>query len=153
MPQNQTYMGDVPLYSSNPLFQMVSVLMIAESCSTSKSQLVSIERIMSYMWGLGSKRNLDKLIQLKKNHSVDVFPMVTDANVIMVVRQCVYDGYLVVRKESNKSMYGLTSAGMVLLHNLRQTDLCRDISSSLSSVGKVPESYLKQLQIDWYAEV
>ena len=153
MEYNRSYSADVPLYTLNPIFQLVSVLLIVSLCANNKSRTVSIGRIMLYMWGLGSKRNLDKLIQLKKNKNIGDIPMATDECIINVVRQCVKDGLLDVKKDGGTALYDLTVSGRSLLYKLRQTDLYKDIEDGLKSVGILPETYVKQLEINWYAEV
>ena len=153
MENNRSYSADVPLYTLNPIFQLVSVLLIVGLCANNKSKTVSIGRIMLYMWGLGSKRNLDKLKKKKKNKNIGDIPMATDDCIINVVRQCVNDGLLDVKKEGNTALYDLTIFGRSLLYKLRQTDLYKDIEEGLKSVGVLPETYVKQLEINWYAEV
>jgi len=150
MKQGDTYKADVPLYITNPIFQLVSVLLIIANCTNNKNNTASIGRIMLYMWGLGSRDNLLKLIALKKGGNIDDIPMAFDSQIITVVRQCVNDKLINI---ANDGLYSLSSEGKSLLFKLRATDLNEEISSGLNSVGKLPESYLKQLEINWYAEV
>lgn len=148
MDQNKTYMADVPLYINNPIFQMVSVLLIIDKCTNNKKNTASIGRIMLYMWGLGSKTNLEKLVMLRHSRNIDDIPMTFDSQIIEVVRQCINDGLIEI---ANDGLYGLASGGKSLLFKLRNTDFYKEISSDLSSVGKLPETYMKQLEINWYA--
>ncbi len=148
--QGNTYAADVPLYITNPIFQMVSVLLIIANCTNNKNNTASIGRIMFYIWGLGSKSNLQKLITLKKSRIIDDIPMTFDSQVVTVVRQCVNDKLITIAEDG---LYNLSSSGKSLLFKLRNTNLYEEISSSLNSVGKLPEIYMKQLEINWYAEV
>ena len=150
MEKNKTYSADVPLYVTNPIFQLVSVLLIIANCTNNKNNTASIGRIMLYMWGLGSKTNLYKLAALRKAKSIDDIPVSTDMQIVSVVRQCVNDNLL---KVESDGLYGLTSSGTALLYKLRSTDLYAEIRSDLDTVGKLPETYLKQLNINWYAEI
>lgn len=150
MEEKKTYSADVPLYVTNPIFQLVSVLLIIANCTNNKNNTASIGRIMLYMWGLGSKSNLYKLASLKKAKNIDDVPVSTDMQIISVVRQCVNDNLL---KVGSDGLYGLTSSGTALLYKLRTTDLYAEIRSDLDTVGRLPETYLKQLKINWYAEI
>ena len=145
-----TYKGDVPLYVTNPIFQLVSVLLIILLCSNSRDNTVSIGRIMLYMWGLGSKSNLNKLIMLKRNGAIEDIPMTTDASIITVIRQCISDQLVSINQ---RGKYDLTTTGKSFLFKLRETNLYDEISTDLNSIGKIPESYFKQLEINWYATV
>lgn len=145
-----TYKGDVPLYVTNPIFQLVSVLLIILLCSNSRDNTVSIGRIMLYMWGLGSKSNLNKLIMLKRNGAIEDIPMTTDASIITVIRQCISDQLVSINQ---RGKYNLTTTGKSFLFKLRETNLYDEISTDLNSIGKIPESYFKQLEINWYATV
>lgn len=102
------------------------------------------------MWGLGSKTNLQKLISLKKAKNIDDIPVTSDAQIITVVRQCVNDNLASVGRDG---LYALTSSGAALLYKLRDTNLYQEIYSDLNAIGKLPETYLTQLKINWYAEV
>ena len=148
--QGNTYTADVPLYITNPIFQMVSVLLIIANCTNNKNMTASIGRIMLYMWGLGSKSNLQKLITLKKSRNIDDIPMTFDSQVVTVVRQCVNDKLITI---ADDGLYHLSSTGKSLLFKLRNTNLYEEIKSDLNSVGKLPETYMKQLEINWYAEI
>ena len=148
--QGNTYAADVPLYITNPIFQLVSVLLIIANCSNNKNNTASIGRIMLYMWGLGSKTNLQKLIMLKKTRNIDDIPMTFDSQVVTVVRQCVNDRLITI---SDDGLYNLSNGGKSLLLKLQNTNLYEEISSGLNSVGILPESYMKQLKINWYAEI
>jgi len=148
--QGNTYAADVPLYITNPIFQLVSVLLIIANCSNNKNNTASIGRIMLYMWGLGSKTNLQKLIMLKKSRNIDDIPMTFDSQVVTVVRQCVNDRLITI---SDDGLYNLSNDGKSLLLKLQNTNLYEEISSGLNSVGILPESYMKQLKINWYAEI
>jgi hypothetical protein len=145
-----TYAADVPLYITNPIFQLVSVLLIIANCTNNKNNTASIGRIMLYMWGLGSKSNLQKLIELKKTRSINDIPMTFDTQVVTVVRQCVNDRLITI---ADDGLYNLSSSGKSLLFKLRNTNLYEEISFGLNSVGKLPETYMKQLEINWYAEI
>ena len=148
--QGNTYTADVPLYITNPIFQLVSVLLIIANCTNNRNNTASIGRIMLYMRGLGSKSNLQKLIGLRKNKNIDDIPMTFDSQVVAVVRQCVNDKLITIASDG---LYDLSSSGKSLLFKLRNTNLYAEISSDLNSVGKLPETYMKQLDINWYAEV
>ena len=105
---------------------------------------------MLYMWGLGSKTNLEKLVTLRHSWNIDDIPMTFDNQIIEVVRQCINDGLISIASDG---LYELRSSGKSLLFKLCNTDLYKEICSDLSSVGKLPETYMKQLEINWYAEV
>lgn len=148
--QGNTYTADVPLYITNPIFQLVSVLLIIANCTNNKNNTASIGRIMLYMWGLGSKSNLQKLITLRRSKNIDDVPMTFDSQVVTVVRQCVNDNLITIASDG---LYDLSNSGKTLLFKLRNTNLYAEISSDLKSVGKLPETYMKQLEINWYAEI
>lgn len=150
MEQNNIYEADVPLYITNPVFQLVSVLLIIENCTNNRNNTASIGRIMLYMWGLGSKDNLQKLIALREGKEINDIPMTFDSQVVSVVRQCVNDNLITI---ANDGLYDLTSNGKSMLFKLRNTSLYDEIKTNLRNVGKLPESYMKQLKINWYAEV
>lgn len=150
MEQNKIYEADVPLYITNPVFQLVSVLLIIENCTNNRNNTASIGRIMLYMWGLGSKDNLQKLIALREGKEINDIPMTFDSQVVSVVRQCVNDNLITI---ANDGLYDLTSNGKSMLFKLRNTSLYDEIKTDLRNVGKLPESYMKQLKINWYAEV
>ena len=150
MEENKTYSADVPLYITNPIFQLVAVLLIIANCTTNKNNTASIGRIMLYMWGLGSKTNLQKLVLLKKAKNIGEIPVISDMQIITVVRQCANDNLVSVGRDG---LYALTSSGAALLYKLRDTNLYQEIYSDLNAIGKLPETYLTQLKINWYAEV
>ena len=150
MEENKTYSADVPLYITNPIFQLVAVLLIIANCTTNKNNTASISRIMLYMWGLGSKTNLQKLVLLKKAKNIGDIPVTSDMQIITVVRQCANDNLVSVGRDG---LYALTSSGAALLYKLRDTNLYQEIYSDLNAIGKLPETYLTQLKINWYAEV
>ena len=148
--QGSKYKTDVPLYITNPIFQMVSLLLIIANCTNNRNNTASIGRIMLYMWGLSSKSNLQKLIILRRDKNIDDIPITFDSQVIEVVRQCINDKLITI---ANDGLYNLTSSGKSLLFKLRNTNLCEEINSDLNCVGKFPETYMKQLETNWYAEI
>ena len=76
--------------------------------------------------------------------------MTFDSQVVTVVRQCVNDRLITI---SDDGLYNLSNGGKSLLLKLQNTNLYEEISSGLNSVGILPESYMKQLKINWYAEI
>ena len=80
--QGSKYKTDVPLYITNPIFQMVSLLLIIANCTNNRNNTASIGRIMLYMWGLSSKSNLQKLIILRRDKNIDDIPITFVSQVI-----------------------------------------------------------------------
>ncbi len=150
MDQMKTYSSDVPLYVTNPVFQLVSVLLIIDQCTNNRDKTAGIGRIMIYMWGLGSKTNLLKLITFKQLGHIDDIPMIAETQIVRVLRQCINDGYI---RVTDDGLYDLTSLGKDFLIKLENTLLYKDILADLIRVGKLPESKVKQLSFNWYAEI
>ena len=148
--QGSKYKTDVPLFITNPIFQMVSVLLIIANCTKNRNNTASIGRIMLYMWGLSSKSNLQKLIILRRDKNIDDIPITYDSQVLAVVRQCIIDNLITI---ANDGLYNLSIGGKSLLFKLRNTNLYMEINSDLNSVGKFPETYVKHLVTNWYADI
>lgn len=141
---------DIPLFISNPLYQMVAVILVIKYCSLNKNKTATIGKLQLYLWGLSSKRNLEKLTELRKNGTIDEYPFFVDVQIMKVMRQMIRDGYILPRSDSNTTHYGLTTSGEQFLIRLEQTELCRDIKQALDSIGKIPEKIILKLNINWY---
>ena len=153
MEQQNYSSGDVPLYISNPLYQMVSILLILKICVNSRSKSASIGRILLYLWGLASKDNVENLKNLRIRKTIEDIPIFLDSQIYEIVRQCVNDGFIVVKTDQKTSLYYLAKRGLQLLDTLSGTDLYKDIYESLKEIGIIPQNTIENLRINWYATI
>lgn len=153
MEQQKYCSWDVPLFISNPLYQLVSILLILKICVNKKSKSASIGRIQLYLWGLASKGNVEELKSIRLGKSIENIPLYVDPKIFEVVRQCVMDGLIVTGNDSVNSLYYLARKGSQMLDTLSETDLYTDIYNSLDDIGVIPETKIKNLKINWYATI
>ena len=152
--EQQNYSNwDIPLYISNPLYQMVSILLILKICVNSRSKSASIGRIQLYLWGLASNDNTEKLKKVKQGIPIEDIPVYVDSQICEIVRQCVKDGYIVVKTDSKATLYYLAKRGTQLLDTLSRTDLYKDIYDNLKEIDYIPQTTIDNLNIDWYATI
>ena len=153
MEQQKFSSWDVPLFISNPLYQLVSILLILKMCVNKRSKSASIGRIQLYLWGLASKDNIEELKSIRLGKSIEDVPLYIDPQIYEVVRQCVTDGLIVVGNDKDNSLYYLAKRGSQMLDTLSRTDLYKDICQSLEAIGVIHETKIKNLKINWYAAI
>lgn len=153
MEQQKFSSWDVPLFISNPLYQMVSILLILKMCVNNRSKSASIGRIQLYLWGLASKGNVEELKSVRLGKSIEDVPLYIDTKIYEVVRQCVMDGLIDLSNDKDNSLYYLSKRGSQMLVKLSKTDLYKDIHDSLDTIGIIPETKIKNLNINWYASI
>lgn len=136
----------------NPIYKMMVILVLLQNSRSEKG--VKISRIQVYLWGMSGKKNREVLASYRTNGIVGELPITPDSQLRVILADAEQKGLIVVENDGLSYMrYKLTLQGNLLLQQLRNTSIYKEIENGLKEIGDLPDTKTDNINYVWTYDV
>lgn len=131
--------------SSTPLFLLMAVLLTVQKYSK-----ISLWLLHIYVWGLLNDDNRLQVIRWRTSNNISTTPWLDNINQQSVITQCLSNNLLKLETTKNgKINIELGASAHIILADVDNLDLTREIKYNLASMGRLTDTMIGNLQLDF----
>ena len=131
--------------STTSLFLLMAVLLTVRKYSK-----ISLWLLQIYVWGLLNDDNRLQVIRWRKSNSISTVPWLDNINQQSVITQCLSNNLLKLETTKNgKINVVLGASAHIILADVDNLDLTREIKYNLASMGRLTDTMIVNLQLDF----
>lgn len=136
----------------NPVYKLMVMLVLLQNSHSKKG--VKISRIQIYLWGMSGNKNRETLARYRMNGSVGELPITPDSQLRVIIADAEQKG-LISRENDGKSYlrYKLTLQGQIVLRQIKNTAIYKDIEKGLKEIGHLPDTKTDNINYVWTYDV
>lgn len=136
----------------NPVYKLMVILVLLQNSCSEKG--VKISRIQVYLWGMSGKKNRETLANYRTKGCVGELPITPD-NQLRVIIADAEQKRLIASENDGKSYlrYKLTIQGQMILRQLRNTSIYKEIETGLKEIGHLPDTKTDNINYVWTYDV
>lgn len=136
----------------NPIYKLMVILVLLQNSRSEKG--VKISRIQVYMWGMSGKKNREILSNYRTNGSVGELPITPDSQLRVLIADAEQKGLIAAENDGKSYLrYKLTLQGQILLQQIRNTSIYKEIEGGLNEIGYLPDSKTDNINYVWTYDV
>ena len=136
----------------NPIYKLMVILVLLQNSRSEKG--VKISRIQVYMWGMSGKKNREILSNYRTNGSVGELPITPDSQLRVLIADAEQKGLIAAENDGKSYLrYKLTLQGQILLQQIRNTSIYKEIEGGLNEIGYLPDTKTDNINYVWTYDV
>lgn len=136
----------------NPVYKLMVILVLLQNSRSEKG--VKISRIQVYLWGMSGKKNRETLAHYRKNGYVGELPITPDGQLRIIIADAEQKGLITAEKDGKSYLrYKLTLQGQIVLRQLRNTSIYKEIETGLEEIGYLPDTKTDNINYVWTYDV
>lgn len=136
----------------NPVYKLMVILVLLQNSRAEKG--VKISRIQVYLWGMSGKKNREALASYRTNGSVRELPITPDNQLRIIIADAEQKGLITAEKDGKSYLrYKLTLQGQIILRQLRNTSIYKEIEEGLNEIGHLPDAKTDNINYVWTYDV
>jgi len=136
---------DVINSSSTSLFLLMAVLLTVQKYSK-----ISLWLLQIYVWGLLNDDNRLQVIRWRTSNNISTTPWLDNINQQSVITQCLSNNLLKLETTKNgKINIELGASAYIILADVDKLDLTIEIKYNLASMGRLTDTMIDNLQLDF----
>lgn len=136
----------------NPIYKLMVILVLLQNSRSEKG--VKISRIQVYMWGMSGKKNREILSNYRTNGSVGELPITPDSQLRVLIADAEQKGLIAAENDGKSYLrYKLTLQGQILLQQIRNTSIYKEIEEGLNEIGYLPDNKTDNINYVWTYDV
>lgn len=140
-----TYKPGVINSSSTSLFLLMAVLLTVQKYSK-----ISLWLLQIYVWGLLNDDNRLQVIRWRTSNNISTTPWLDNINQQSVITQCLSNNLLKLETTKNgKINIELGASAYIILADVDNLDLTREIKYNLASMGRLTDTMIGNLQLEF----
>ena len=136
----------------NPVYKLMVILVLLQNSRSEKG--VKIIRIQVYLWGMSGKKNRETLANYRNNGSVGELPITPDGQLRIIIADAEQKGLITAENDGKSYLrYKLTLQGQIVLRQLRNTSIYKEIETGLEEIGYLPDTKTDNINYVWTYDV
>lgn len=136
----------------NPIYKLMVILALLQNSRSEKG--VKISRIQVYMWGMSGKKNREILSNYRTNGNVGELPITPDSQLRVLIADAEQKGLIAAENDGKSYLrYKLTLQGQILLQQIRNTSIYKEIEEGLNEIGYLPDTKTDNINYVWTYDV
>lgn len=136
----------------NPVYKLMVILVLLQNSRSEKG--VKISRIQVYLWGMSGKKNRETLSNYRKNGFVGELPVTPDSHLRIIIADGEQKGLITAENDGKSYLrYKLTLQGKIVLRQLKNTSIYKEIEMGLEEIGYIPDIKTDNINYVWTYDV
>ena len=136
----------------NPLYKILVLLIVLFNDRSDKG--AKIGRLQIYLWAMCGIHNKSILLEYKRNGKISEMPITPDPHLRIIIADAEQRGWIVqVVDGKSYSRYKITLQGSIMLYDLRNLDIYKEIEEGLSEILGIPDTKIDNINYVWTNDI